>query len=425
MAKPKELTKHLGLVELVFFGIGAIVGTGIFVIPAIVASLAGVASLIVWLELGLLTIFMALCFAELSSIHPHAGGPYIFVKEAFGEFAGFLSGWSAWLVSWVTIASLAVATSFYIGYFVPLTHLMEVMIAIVLLVGITAINIFGMKWGLKAQYVLTTISILVLWMFVTWGIYWIDLSNYQPTQIVTLPILLAAAVWVIEPFMGWETITYFSEDAINPKRDVPKAIIYSSIFVTVIYCAVIFVTMGLLDQASLGASKYPLALASEVFLTKKGAVVMAVGAIAVLLGCLNSWIASTARLPFALARDGLFPNFLSAVHKKHGTPWKSLIFQMVFAIAVVLLGGFEEIITILVVVAMFLYIPVFLSIFVYRKKIKDIPYKVPLVKVVVGVAVGLAVFLLINTDPWFLLAGGGLVLCGTPVYWYMTRKRKK
>ncbi|MFH1786903.1 MAG: amino acid permease [archaeon] len=424
MEKAGRLSKNLGLVELVFFGIGAIVGTGIFVIPAIVTNIAGVASFFVWLELGVLTIFMALCFAELSSIHPNAGGPYIFVKEAFGEFAGFVSGWSAWLVSWVTIASLAIATSFYISYFVPMGHGMEIALAIAILVLITAINIFGMKWGLKAQYILTTISILVLWMFVTWGVYWIDISNFRPTQVVTLPILLAAAVWVVEPFMGWETITYFAEDAKNPTRDVPRAVVYSSVFVTLIYCAVIFVTLGLIDQSSIAASKYPLAVASEVFLGKKGALVIAGGAVAVLLGCLNSWVAGTARLPFALARDGLFPNFLCAVHGKLGTPYKSLLFQMAFASLAILLGGFEEIIGILVVVAMFMYIPVFLSVLVERKRLKNIPYKVPLVHVVVAIAVGLSLFLLSQTSWVYLSIGGGLVISGMPIYFYMKGRKK-
>ncbi|MFH1424789.1 MAG: amino acid permease [archaeon] len=398
-----KLKRTLGLADLIFFGIGAVIGTGVFVMPAIAAGIADVGSFWVWLEVGILTIFMALCLAELSSIYPHAGGPYQFVKEAFGKRVGFLSGWLAWLISWVTIASLAVAVSYYLQYFVHLSHMQSIAIAIGVLALITAFNYNGLHWGMKAQYLLTSISILVFWFFITWGMHFIDLSNFTPNVNITISSLALASVLIIEPFIGWEAITYFAEEAKFPRRDIPRAIVYSSIFVTILYCAVIFVTLGIIQTMHLKTSLYPIALAAEAFLGAPGGIIIAVGAIIVLLGCLNSWVVATARLPYALARDGLFPKALMRIHKKNATPHIALILQFVFASAAVFLAGFEEIIYILVALAMMMYLMMFMSMPIHRKKGLKISYKLPFGYLVPGIASLLAISMLLLVEPIYLL----------------------
>lgn len=420
-----RLKKHLGLAELVIFGIGAIIGTGVFVLPALAAQIAGVASFWVWLQLGMLTIFMAFCFAELSSVHPDAGGPFKFVTESFGRFAGFLSGWSAWVISWITIASLAIAAAYYLSYFYPMGHLGTVVVAIAVLGLITLINIKGAHWGVKAQYLLTTATILVLWWFITWGIYFIKLENYVPKAPITFSSLMLASALVIEPFIGWETITYFAEEAKNPKRDMPKAIIYSSVIVTLFYSAVIFVALGLLDSQQLAISKFPLITAAEVFLGSKAVIAMALGGILVLFGCLNSWVVSTARLPYAMARDGMFPPQLAKTHGKHSTPVASLLFQFAFASMAILIGEIEAVISVLVVVVMFLYIAVFASIPVQRRKGVEIPYKLPFGALVPAISVGVCLLVLSQVKFLYLVAGIGVILLGVPVYCYMDRKYKR
>ena len=420
-----KLQKKLGLIELVFFGIGAIVGTGIFVIPAISAKIADVASFWVWLELGVLTIFMAMCFAELASIFPNAGGPYKFVKEAFGPYFGFLSGWVAWIISWLTISSLSIAIPFYISFFIPLTHLEIDVIALSLLSIITFWNFKGLHWGVKAQYLFTSISILVLWFFVTWGIYWVDASNYVPSTHVNLSTLFFAAVFVIEPFIGWETITYFGEEAKHPKRDLPRAIIYSSVFVTVLYSAVIFVTMGVLKGEQLKQTYYPIAEAAGAFLGHTGAALVALGAIAVLMGCLNSWIVSTARLPYAIARDGLFPKVFARVHEKNAVPHMALLLQYVFSIFAVLIATYEGIIYVLVSMAMVLYLLVFTSIPANRKKVKEesIGFKLPLDGLIPLIASLVAIFVLFQVNFIYLVTVGVILIGGSLFYLYFSRRK--
>lgn len=415
--------RKLGLVDLVFFGIGAIIGTGIFIIPALASRIAGFAAFWVWIVLALLSIAMALCFAELASIHPHAGGPYQFVKEAFGNYFGFLSGWTAWLISWVTIASLAIAVSYYTSYFIPMGRYASTALSIAVLVLVTALNYHGLHWGTRAQYLLTSVSILVLWMFITWGIYFIRIENFTSSLAgsVGLSSLLLAAVFVIEPFIGWETITYFAEDAKNPKRDVPRAIIYSSIFVSIFYCAVMFVALGILRAYHIQGSPYPLAEVAKVFLGRKGAAVIAGGAIAVLLGCLNSWVVSTARLPFAIARDGFFPKVLHKLHHKHGTPHTSLILQLLFACVAVVMTNFEGIIYVLVSLAMVFYLVIFLSIPVHRKKVKHIPYRLPFGMLIPSIAVVLSVVILSQIEVVYLATAAAMILSGSGIYIYMKR----
>lgn len=408
--------KKLDFVDLVFFGIGAIVGTGIFVIPSLAASLADAASFWVWLELGMLTIFMALCFAEFSSVYPNAGGLHQFVKETFGSFTGFMSGWIAWLISWFTIASLAVAFSYYISYFIPLGAVAIPLVAIGVLVLTTVINLRGMHWGLTTQYILTSVSILVLWFFVTWGVYWIDVSNYVPTTQITMTSMFAAAVFVIEPFIGWETITFFASDAKNPTRDIPRAIIYSSVFVTILYSAVIFVTLGLLTSGQLSNSLSPLADAANVFFNPWGGWIVGIGAIAILLGCINSWIVSTGRLPASLAHEGYFPKFLGKIDEKTGVPTRGLLSQLLFASVAVYFAGFEALIYVLVSLAMILYIILFTAIPFHRRLGKEIPFKLPLNPLIPVISILVSVFVLLNVERIYLMIAMGLVLSGIFVY---------
>tara|TARA_Y100000310_G_scaffold126782_1_gene125734 strand:- start:42895 stop:44157 length:1263 start_codon:yes stop_codon:yes gene_type:complete len=408
--------KKLEFVDLVFFGIGAIVGTGIFVIPSLAASLADSASFWVWLELGMLTIFMALCFAEFSSVYPRAGGLHQFVNETFGRFAGFMSGWIAWLISWFTISSLAVAFSYYISYFIPLSDAMIPMVAIGILILTTIINMRGMHWGLTTQYILTSASILVLWFFVTWGVYWIDVSNYVPKTTITITSMFAAAVFVIEPFIGWETITFFASDSENPTRDVPRAIIYSSVFVTILYSAVIFVTLGLLTSGQLSESISPLADAANVFLNPWGGWIVGLGAVAILLGCINSWIVSTGRLPASLAHEGYFPTFLGKINKKTGVPTRGLLSQLFFASIAVYFAGFEALIYVLVSLAMMLYLILFIAIPFHRRLGKEIPFKIPLNPLVPIISIIVSLFVLVNVERLYLMIALGLVLVGVFVY---------
>jgi len=416
------LERKLGLVDLVFFGIGAIMGTGIFVIPAIASEIAGFSAVWVWIVLAILSIIMALCFAELASIHPHAGGPYQFVKEAFGNYIGFLSGWTAWLISWVTIASLAIAVSYYMAYFFNMRGYVGAIISISVLVLVTALNYHGLQWGTKAQYFLTSVSILVLWMFITWGIYFIRVEHFTQNMLaggVGVSAMLLAAVFVIEPFIGWETITYFAEDAKKPKRDIPRAIVYSSIFVSVFYCAVIFVALGILRAYHIQGSPYPLAEVAKVFLGLRGAGIIAAGAIVVLLGCLNSWVVSTARLPFAIARDGFFPKSLHNLHHKHNTPHVALILQLLFASVAVVVTNFEGIIYMLVSLAMIFYIMIFLSIPIHRRRVKNIPFKTPFGLLLPCVAIGIAIVILSQIDLSYLVFSSLMILSGSVIYSYM------
>jgi amino acid transporter len=401
--------------------VGAIVGTGIFVIPAIAVSIAGLSSIWVWIQLGALTIFMAFCFAELGSIYPDAGGPYKFVKEAFGPYAGFLSGWNAWLISWVTIASLCVAISYYVSYFVPLTRMQEILLAIFVLIGVTFLNFKGLKWGVKAQYLLTTLSVTILVGYVILGIRFVNVHHFLPVGVINLKALLAASVIVVEPFIGWETITYFAEDAKLPRKNIPIAIIYASMLVTILYSLVIFVTLGVLHYTRLEYTNYPLAIAAEMFIGTRGAAILAIGGIAVLLGCLNSWVISTARLPFSIARDGLFPKFLTKIHKQYKTPYLALGFQFVFSTLAILMGTFEEIIFVLVALAMILYLSIFISIPIHRKRHEKILFKLPFGGTVPLIASLLALTILYLVEWIYLAIAIFILFAGTPIYLVMKR----
>ncbi len=407
-----ELRRELDTVHIVFFLIGAIVGSGIFMLPGILANYLGPLSLLVWMFAGLSAIYMALAFAELTSLLPRAGGPYSYVSKAFGKRIGFLVAWMCLVISWITLAMTASALTSYISYLKPLDRI-EKMIIIVSVIGIlTIINRRSILYAAKLQMFLGAFTILLLWTFISWGVYFVKKEHFK-----ILPELLERKLTylfplVLEPFIGWQTVTFFAEETIDAERRIAKGIIIATLIVVGFYLATNIIALGVCSWQKLGSSPFPLATAAEVFLGKFGGTFIAIGAIFVMLSCLNCWIASSARLPYYLAKEGLLPKILADVHKKHRTPHNALALQAIIAIILANLIDFSEILLLLMPIVLLTYFLTFLSIPVLKFKlnVKEKGIKIPLSTIITGIAIFVCIFSLIQipkfakmTGEWHLL----------------------
>lgn len=407
-----ELRRELDTVHIVFFLVGAIIGSGIFMLPGILANYIGPLSLLLWMFAGLSAIYMALAFAELTSLLPHAGGPYSYVSNAFGRKIGFFVAWMCLVISWITIAMTASALVSYVSYLKPLDNVEKIMIIVSVIVILTAVNRRGIIYAAKLQMLLGIFTILLLWTFISWGIYFIKREHF-----IVLPELFERKFTcyfplVLEPFIGWQTATFFAEETIEAERRVAKGIIIATLIVIGFYLTTNIIALGVCPWQKLGKSPFPLATATEVFLGEFGGGFIAIGAVFVMLSCLNCWIASSARLPYYLAKEKLLPGILANVHEKHRTPHNALVLQAIIAIVLASLIDFSEILLLLMPIVLLTYFITFLSIPVlkFKLKVKEKGIKIPLSAIIASIAIFVCVFSFFQIPQLAKITGKGYLL---------------
>jgi basic amino acid/polyamine antiporter, APA family len=257
-----ELKRKLTLFDLTMIAIGSTIGSGIFFTPSLIANTLQTPFLIlaVWFIGGLMALSGALTFAELSSLFPKAGGVYVYLKESYGELVGFLYGWAYfWVVNTGAIAAVAVAFSTYFGFFVPRSVALLKLTAIVGIIIVTIINVLGVKAGGIFSDIFTVLKLIGIAGLIITGLFFGSphLSNYS-TRLVSdnsLSHLFAIAmVGVLWSYGGWHHATFTSSEAVNPKKDMPRAITFAAIVITAIYILINVAYMFLLTPKQIGAS---------------------------------------------------------------------------------------------------------------------------------------------------------------------------
>ena len=420
----EEMERTLSMYDLMFLSIGAIVGSGVFMIPGIAAGIAGPESIFVWASIGTLAIMMSMCIAELASMYPEAGGVYTYCKEAFGPFIGFLVGWSAWVIGWVTIAM--VISACIVEYLDHLIHIGEPrarMVAAAMLWVLTLFNYLGVKLGAQIQRVFTVITLVVLGAIIFFGAPAIEVENFMEFVEPNWAMLLAAAAIIIEPFIGWECVTFLGEETKDPKHAVPTALVWSTVIIVFLYLSVVIVSLGVVPATELGESQAPVALVVErtPALGPRAVPWLVMGTVVILLGCCNSWILSHARIPYALAKDEMLPAFFAKLDPTYKTPVNALIIQAALATVLVLTADFHALITALIPVALIVYALIFLSVPVLRlsKPSMERPYKTPAFSLVSLVCVLTTIVIMSQVDQIEFLKGTSLVLVGVPIYFIL------
>jgi len=418
----EKLIKSLELNEVTFLIIGAIIGSGIFMIPGLAAAAAGAMSVAAWIIVGIIAVLMSMLIAELASTYENAGGLHFYVEKAFGKGVGFMVGWACLIISWVTIAMTVSAAIEYLSYLIYLSELLKAIIAISLIAILTVIAFLGIKNSAKTQTFFTAITLLVLWTFISLGVFKVQGVNFSAPAFQSAPFIMAI-ILVIEPYIGWQEATFLSEETKNARKTVPKALIIGTLIIAALYAAVAFIAVGVIGSKNLGSANAPLARVAEVLLPG-GGVFIALGAILIIVGCANSWIASSARLPYALGRERIIPKTFAKLHSKTNTPYISLILQAFISSMIVLVASFEEILEMLVPMAIFVYLLTFISVPIIRKKEKEenamfrVPYGKAISIFCSIFAIGALLYFL-TQRPRAVIDGLSLIALGVPLYFLM------
>lgn len=423
-----QLKRKLSLFDVINLVVGTIVGADIYIAASFGAGFLGPASLIAWAIAGIMAIFIALSFAECSSILPKAGGPYVYAKDAFGNFVGFLVGWSLLIAAWSALAVFPLAFVAYLLYFFPnMPVILQIIVKIIFVLFLAFINYVGVKDAGIINDILTIIKVTPIIILTIIGIVYfiinppVLISNYTPFLPLGLNGLGSAIVLIFWAYVGFELVTVPSDEIENSKKTIPRAIILGMGVIALFYVVTNFVILGIVPWEQLSTSSAPLALAGYGLLGAIGATIITAGALFSIAGSDEAGILSSTRLPYAMAGDGLLPKIFAKLHPKYETPYASIIFIASTALIASILGNISQLIILSVFTILFCYLITCLSVFPLRKKYKKV-IKVPSITPVIGVIVSIYIMSQCNINQIFI--GIALIAVGIPIYWKFSPKEE-
>jgi len=324
-AAPRELRRELGLGMATALVIGNMVGSGIFLLPSSLAATAGPASIFAWVFTGVGAMLLALVFARLGRAYPKTGGPYVYVRRAFGDFMGFWTAWSYWINAWTGNAAIAIAFAGYLVVYWPSasTYWVATLIAIGLVWLLTLANVVGVRAAGWIQLVTTIVKFVPLALIGVVGLFYIHGRNLNPFT-VTHGFdwsITSAALLALFSFIGLESATVPAEEVKDPERTIPRATIIGTAATSVVYLVSSIALFGMIASSALAKSTSPFADAADViFGGTWGGKAIAVVAMFSIFGVLNGWTLLQGRVALGAAEDGLFPKQFARVDEKRKTP---------------------------------------------------------------------------------------------------------
>ncbi|MFD1633612.1 amino acid permease [Haloplanus ruber] len=317
----KELERDLGLPSVLAISIGAMIGSGIFILPALALEIAGPAVVLAYLLAGLLVVPAALSKSEMATAMPEAGGTYIYIERGMGPLLGTVAGVGTWF-SLSFKGALALVGG--VPYLLLLFDLPLKPVALGLAGVLILVNIVGAKQTGRLQVAIVVVMLAALGWFAAGSAPTVQSTNYANFFGSGLGGLLAATGLVFVSYAGVTKVASIAEEVEDPGRNIPLGILGSLAFTTVLYVAIVAVLVGITDPGSVAGSLTPVAVAAEVTLGEAGVVAVILAAILALVSTANAGILSSSRYPFAMSRDKLAPPSLSTVSDRFGTPVTSI-----------------------------------------------------------------------------------------------------
>ena len=426
-----------------------VIGGGIlFRSPAVAAAIPNaIWFLLAWVAGGVLAFMGAMAYAELAALRPKAGGEYVYLREAFGPLAGFLTGWTSFVAGFSgAIAASAVFFIVTLDRFVPgiangaallaipvpltsiaITFSIHTLAASGLIVLFALIHILGVGPGRAASNGLTTLKIVAFVVFIIFGLTAGTGSPSNITQAVG-PVTISGWMFAMIPVMftysGWNAASYMAEEIRDPGRNVPRALISGTAGVIVIYLLINVLYLYVVPIGELAATQGSvLDVVADRLLGQRAGNVMAVVALVSLAAGINAWTFAGPRVYFAMARDGLFFKSAARVHPKYKTPAASIIAQAAFSILLVLTGSLDSIANYVGFAITLFAGTAVAAVFVLRAREPQAPrpyrawgYPVtPAIFVLVSAAIVLNA---LYTAPRVTGTGAAIILAGVPLYWY-------
>ncbi len=383
MSKKEDgLKRSVGVLGLSANIVNIIIGAGIFALPAVLASKMGASSIIAYLFCGILIALVMLCFAEAGSKITNTGGPYTYIETAFGNYAGFISGF--FVLGGTIFADAAVSNALVnvlaTAYPIFEHHWTRLSFLFVIFFGLASINIMGLKLGIGLVKFNTLAKLIPLLLLVTIGWKDVALSNLLFSDMPGTKKIGETALILFFAFQGAETGLVVGGEVLNPKRTVPRAILISISIVVGMYILIQTVSQGVLGSELPNFKSAPLAETAKVILGTFGFTLLFIGAIVSMFGFLSGSILNNPRVIYALSRDHVFPiTSLSKIHKSFKTPYIAILIYAIMGFTLSVSGSFEKLAIIASSSMLLIYLGVALSVIKLRKSRNAIngAFKIP------------------------------------------------
>ncbi len=425
--------RRLGLFSATMAVIGGIIGSGVFLSPAVVAARVGSArlTLAAWVAGGVIALAGALCFGELGARRPRAGGGYVYLREAFGPLPAFLYGWALVLVI-ATGATAAVAVTFA-SYAVPLLGLSRAAtlpLAIGAIVVLSGVNYVGVKPAAVTQNVFTVLKLAALAALIVVGL----LGPASPVlpqpapSFAAFPVALGGAlVPVLFAYGGWQQTNFIAEELIAPERTLPRALLLGVAGVVAVYLLANIAYLRVLGPAGLAASSAPAAGVMARVLGPAGTRFISAGIAVSTFGFLNLVMLVTPRVFQAMAADGVFLKRLADLHPSYRTPTGAIVFMGAWSIVLALSGTYAQLLDYVVFGDWIFFGLTVASLFIYRAREAgpQAGFRVPAypwTPVLFVLAAAYVVASSIVANPRNAAVGTGLLALGVPAYWLGRRR---
>ncbi len=420
----KQMKKTLSFRVILLITINSIMGTGIWFLTSSGAKHAGPASLISWGVLSLISVYIAMCFGELTSMFPKAGGVYEFAKQSYGRFWSFVIGWTTSIAGSVTIAMLLLGA---LQYLIPIKYSFTyIPLAIFLIILFSFVAFRGMQTSTVVLVTFALITLTAVIAIIIPGFISFDSGNLDPFFVFPSMSIILAIFFIAETFFGWESAIFLSAETKNPTKIMPKALIYGTLVIAVLSFFLAMTAMGSIPWAEFSESVAPLRDLGEVHFGLAGRIIFTVLIFVSVIGATAGWIVTAPRLLMSIAEDKLFFTQFAKIHPKHKSPYVSILFQVLVVSALVIVGAgsYETLLHLLIPLILVVYSSVLLSLVILRFKKPNLkrPYKVKFGKIGPLLTILFMIFLLVmfvkeTHSAWDLLRiSGGLVAFGIPAY---------
>jgi len=440
----RELVRGLGFSATTALVVGGIIGTGVFLKTARMAQAVGTPWLILlaWVAAGLLSLAGALSYAELGAMLPAAGGEYVYLRAAYGDLPAFLFGWMRLVIgSAGSIASFGAAFATFLSTLIVINPAGQKLAGMAVILFFSAINCLRVTIGGRVQVILTVAKVLGI-AIIAGGVFFFSPSaTWQHLRapagaplwpgFAAFGAAMLAALWA---FDGWNDMPMAAGEVRDPGRNIPRALVLGMAIVLLVYGLVnlaYFYALPIGDIAAANSTLHGAALpvaskAAQTFLPRYGAQLVAVAALLSTIGVLNGAILTCARIPYAMARDGLFFARFAQLGQRSAVPAAAIVLQGLWACLLVASATFDQLTDGVIFAGMIFYALTTSAVVVLRKKQPQTPrpYKTLGYPVVPMLFVAVALWLLVNTlraNPLESAVGLGLIALGLPVYFWLGR----
>ena len=423
----EKLKRELGLLDVFTIASGAMISSGLFILPALVYAKTGPAVILVYVLAGILFLPAIFSKAELATAMPKAGGVYFFIERSLGAPIGTIGG----IASWISLSFKGAFALLGIGIFVTLitpdiTEIQIKLIGVGFCLLFMFVNIIGVKITGRLQVVLVLTLMVLLLFYILEGSQSIQPQRYAPFMPYGLGSVFSAVGLVFVSFGGITKIACVAEEIKNPKRNIPLGMLLSFSIVLLLYIAVIFVTVGMLDATELSNSLTPLSLGASVFMGNLGIVILAFAALLAFITTGNAGILTASRDALAMSRDNILPSILQRVNTRTKTPYVAIIGTTTFMIVIILFLGLEDLVKTASILKLMLFLLVTFSLIIMRgSKIQSYrptfrsPFY-PWIQILGILGYG---FLISQMGMAPLLVAGGFIVCA--LVWYFIYVRGK